>query len=150
MKSFGSPFIGPVGIPAADIPSIAAMYALSGLYPGKNGVINNKTGGIFNGIDVLIALVNVDITALNKSKEKIMESTKVADGDSASRQLKYTQAAQAQLAAEPVQTYLNPKELDARLKATKKAMEKAAKELDFLEAARYRDQLKELEKQLKK
>jgi len=89
-------------------------------------------------------------TALNKSKEKIMESTKVADGDSASRQLKYTQAAQAQLAAEPVQTYLNPKELDARLKATKKAMEKAAKELGFLEAARYRDQLKELEKQLKK
>jgi excinuclease ABC subunit B len=89
-------------------------------------------------------------TALNKSKEKIMESTKVADGDSASRQLKYTQAAQAQLAAEPVQTYLNPKELDARLKATRKAMEKAAKELDFLEAARYRDQLKELEKQLKK
>ena len=89
-------------------------------------------------------------TALNKSKEKIMESTKVADGDSASRQLKYTQAAQAQLAAEPVQTYLNPKELDARLKATRKAMEKAAKELDFIEAARFRDQLKELEKQLKK
>ena len=89
-------------------------------------------------------------TALNKSKEKIMESTKVADGDTAGRQLKYTQAAQAQLAAEPVQTYLNPKELDARLKATKKAMEKAAKELDFIEAARYRDQLKELETQLKK
>jgi excinuclease ABC subunit B len=89
-------------------------------------------------------------TALNKSKEKIMESTKVADGDTAGRQLKYTQAAQAQLAAEPVQTYLNPKELAARLKATKKAMEKAAKELDFIEAARYRDQLKELETQLKK
>ena len=89
-------------------------------------------------------------TALNKSKEKIMESTKVADGDTASRQLKYTQEAQAQLAAEPVQTYLNPKELEARLKATKKAMEKAAKELDFIEAARFRDQLKELEKQLKK
>ena len=89
-------------------------------------------------------------TALNKSKEKIMESTKVADGDTASRQLKYTQAAQAQLAAEPVQTYLNPKDLEARVKATKKAMEKAAKELDFIEAARFRDQLQELEKQLKK
>ncbi|MFM6933843.1 MAG: excinuclease ABC subunit UvrB [Flavobacteriales bacterium] len=89
-------------------------------------------------------------TALNKSKEKIIESTKVADGDTASRQLKYTQETQAQLAAEPVQTYANPKELEARMKATKKAMEKAAKELDFMEAARYRDQLKELEKQLKK
>jgi excinuclease ABC subunit B len=89
-------------------------------------------------------------TALNKSKEKIMESTKVADGDTASRQLKYTQETQAQLAAEPVQTYFNPKELEARMKATKKAMEKAAKELDFIEAARYRDQLKELETQLKK
>ena len=89
-------------------------------------------------------------TALNKSKEKIMESTKVADGDTASRQIKYTQEAQAQLAAEPVQKYLNPKELEARLKATRKAMEKAAKELDFIEAARFRDQLKELETQLKK
>ena len=89
-------------------------------------------------------------TALNKSKEKIMESTKVADGDTAGRQLKYTQEIQAQLAAEPVQTYLNPKELEARMKATKKAMEKAAKELDFIEAARYRGQLKELEQQLKK
>ena len=89
-------------------------------------------------------------TALNKSKEKIMESTKVADGDTASRQLKYTQEVQAQLAAEPVQKYLNPKELEARLKATKKAMKKAAKELDFIEAARFRDQLKELETQLKK
>jgi len=89
-------------------------------------------------------------TALNKSKEKIMESTKVADGDTASRQLKYTQEAQAQLAAEPVQAYVNPKELEARMKATKKAMEKAAKELDFIEAARFRDQLKELETQLKK
>ncbi|MFM6934436.1 MAG: UvrB/UvrC motif-containing protein, partial [Flavobacteriales bacterium] len=67
-----------------------------------------------------------------------------------SRQLKYTQETQAQLAAEPVQTYANPKELEARMKATKKAMEKAAKELDFMEAARYRDQLKELEKQQKK
>jgi excinuclease ABC subunit B len=45
---------------------------------------------------------------------------------------------------------LNPKELEARLKATRKAMEKAAKELDFIEAARFRDQLKELETQLKK
>jgi excinuclease ABC subunit B len=88
-------------------------------------------------------------TPLNKSKEKIMESTKVADGDLALRKSKYEQAETISIAAEPSISYGNPKELETHVKLTRKAMEKAAKELDFIEAARLRDILFELEKQLK-
>ena len=89
-------------------------------------------------------------TALKKSKEKIMESTTVADGESALKTLRYEQSQEVALAAEDRPQYSNPVDIEKQLKATKKAMEKAAKELDFIEAARLRDQLFDLEKQLKK
>ena len=88
-------------------------------------------------------------TPLNKSKDKIMESTKVADGDSALRRAKYQQPETISIAAESSIAYGNPKELENQVKLTRKAMEKSAKELDFIEAARLRDILFELEKQLK-
>ena len=88
-------------------------------------------------------------TALNKSKEKIMESTTVADGESALKTLRYEQSQEVALAAEDRPQYNNPIDIEKQMKATKKAMEKAAKELDFIEAARLRDQLFDLEKQLK-
>jgi excinuclease ABC subunit B len=88
-------------------------------------------------------------TPLNKSKEKIMESTKVADGDLALRRAKYEQPETISIAAEESISYGNPKELENQIKLTRKAMEKSAKELDFIEAARLRDILFELEKQLK-
>ena len=88
-------------------------------------------------------------TALNKSKEKIMESTKVADGDLALRKARYEQSETTAIAAEESISYGNPKELENQLKSIRKAMEKSAKELDFIEAARLRDILFELEKQLK-
>jgi excinuclease ABC subunit B len=88
-------------------------------------------------------------TPLNKSKEKIMESTKVADGDLALRRAKYEQPETISIAAEETFSYGNLKELENQIKLTRKAMEKSAKELDFIEAARLRDILFELEKQLK-
>jgi excinuclease ABC subunit B len=86
-------------------------------------------------------------TPLNKSKEKILESTKVADGDQAMRS--YVIPETTAIAAESVIAYGNPKDLENSVKNTRKAMQKAAKELDFIEAARLRDILFELEKQLK-
>jgi excinuclease ABC subunit B len=83
-------------------------------------------------------------TPLNKSKEKILESTKVADGDPATRMAQYERASNQQLAAEPTTVYFNPEELEKQIKLAKKAMEKAAKELDFIEAARLRDEMNRL------
>jgi excinuclease ABC subunit B len=82
--------------------------------------------------------------ALNKSKDKILESTKVADGDQTTRQVKNLQKEQQQ-SSEP-SVSMNPEERDKAIKALKKQMERAAKDLDFIEAARIRDLIKATEK----
>jgi excinuclease ABC subunit B len=84
-------------------------------------------------------------TALNKSKEKIMEQTKVADGDWSTRQMKYEFSEDLALVADPVIQHMSPEQLDKTILHTRKLMEKAAKELDFIEAARLRDELFALE-----
>jgi excinuclease ABC subunit B len=88
-------------------------------------------------------------TALNKSKEKIMESTKVADGDPATRSLKYEYSEEISIAADPVIAYMSAEQLEKTIAFTRKEMEKAAKELDFIEAARLRDELYALEERKK-
>ncbi|MCE1199652.1 MAG: UvrB/UvrC motif-containing protein, partial [Marinilabiliales bacterium] len=52
-------------------------------------------------------------------------------------------------AADPVLAYLTPDALEKAILKTKKEMEKAARELDFIEAARLRDEMYVLQKQLK-
>ncbi|MFT6283348.1 MAG: excinuclease ABC subunit B, partial [Salibacteraceae bacterium] len=84
-------------------------------------------------------------TALNKSKEKILGSTKVADGDEI---VDYTQYVEAQMAADPVMQYISTEQLERSAKYVKKQMEIAAKDLDFIEAARLRDELFVLQKQI--
>ena len=54
------------------------------------------------------------------------------------------------VAADPVVKYMDKSELETLLGETRKKMETAAKDLDFLEAARLRDELFELENILKK
>ena len=46
--------------------------------------------------------------------------------------------------AEESAVYMNDTQLKTRIKETQKAMEKAAKSLDFMEAAKYRDEIKRL------
>ncbi len=85
-------------------------------------------------------------TPLNKSKEVILKSTKVADGDPEMRSQKgYYAPESGSIAAEPQVNYADPEELEKAITAKRKQMEKAAKELDFIEAARLRDELFELQ-----
>lgn len=86
-------------------------------------------------------------TALNKSKEVILKSTKVADGDPETRSQKayYAPEESGSMAAEPAVNYTDPEELEKAIVAKRKQMEKAAKDLDFIEAARLRDELFELQ-----
>ncbi len=87
-------------------------------------------------------------TALNKSTETILKSTKVADGDGDYRDLLKEYKPEEKMVAENVVSYLSKEELDKAISTTRKAMEKAAKELDFIQAAKLRDHLKELQSQL--
>lgn len=84
-------------------------------------------------------------TALNKSKQKILDSTNIADGDNAKKQASYEYEEGLALAADPVVKYMTPEQLDKSIHYTRKLMEKAAKDLDFIEAARLRDELYALE-----
>lgn len=52
-------------------------------------------------------------------------------------------------AAEEEATYLSKNQLEQKIRDTRKQMEKAAKELDFMEAARLRDQIKMLQEKIK-
>ena len=87
-------------------------------------------------------------TQIFKSKENIMGQTKVADSKIAEPKA-YVEGGNISLAADPVVQYMNNEELKKLLSQTKKSMEKAAKELDFIEAARLRDELYALEKLMK-
>ena len=85
-------------------------------------------------------------TPLKKSTEKILNSTKVADGDGPTD---YTQYEESAIAADPVIRYMSDQQMEETIKYTRKKMEAAAKDLDFIEAARLRDELFALEKQQK-
>ncbi|WPP48493.1 excinuclease ABC subunit UvrB [Catalinimonas niigatensis] len=80
-----------------------------------------------------------------KSKEAIMFSTRVADSKKVMKKA-YAGPDEVSIAADPVVAYMNKDDLEKLISKTQKNMEKAARELDFMEAARMRDELNELKK----
>ena len=84
-------------------------------------------------------------TALNKSRESLLESTTVATTDEKIHQEYLTEQHNQLMAAEPEFQYQTKAQLDEKIKQLKNKIKKAAKELDFIEAARYRDELQKIE-----
>lgn len=78
-----------------------------------------------------------------KSKEAIMEQTSVADFKPTTKGY-YVEPETPRIAADPVVAYMSKPQLEKLMKETKNKMEQAAKELDFLQAARFRDEMKQL------
>ncbi len=74
-----------------------------------------------------------------RSKEAILGQTKVADSKKSTPNY-YVENEEASLAADPVVAYLSREELMKMADRTRKAMEKAAKELEFMQAAKLRDE----------
>ncbi|MGB3468428.1 MAG: excinuclease ABC subunit UvrB [Cyclobacteriaceae bacterium] len=87
-------------------------------------------------------------TTIRKSKEAIMAQTKAADSKKGQSKY-YVENEEPSIAADPVVAYMDKPKLQKLIKETKNRMEKAAKDLDFIEAARLRDEMLELEKLLK-
>jgi len=84
-----------------------------------------------------------------KSREAIMEQTSVADSKPSAKRY-YVEPEEVRVAADPVVQYMAKPELEKLIAETQRKMEAAAKELNFLEAARYRDELLQLREKLKK
>jgi len=62
----------------------------------------------------------------------------------------YIEPERADIAADPVVKYMNREALEKAIEKTRKNMEKAAADLNFIEAARLRDEVSDLQKLLKK
>lgn len=84
-------------------------------------------------------------TTILKSKDAILDQTKVADSKKA-RKNYYVEPEETSVAADPVVAYMAKDELEKLIKKTQKSMETAAKDLDFVEAARLRDEMFGLKK----
>jgi excinuclease ABC subunit B len=88
-------------------------------------------------------------TQIQKSTEQILKQTTVA-GKRAKRdqQDAYVEKQGLAIAADPVIKYMSRQELVKLRDTTRRNMEKAAKELDFMEAARLRDEMNVLNKMI--
>lgn len=82
-------------------------------------------------------------TTVKKSKEDIMSQTGIADSKKGHKSY-YVESDEHSIAADPVVAYMDKNGLFKMIQKTQKSMEKAARELDFIEAAKLRDELNEL------
>ncbi|PIB26923.1 excinuclease ABC subunit UvrB [Maribacter sp. 4G9] len=81
---------------------------------------------------------NITPTALNKNLDSVLSKNSVSTYHYQKEELR---------AAEPDMEYLTKDQLDKLIREKRKAMERAAKELDFMQAAKLRDEIKALQKQ---
>lgn len=91
---------------------------------------------------------NITPTTLHSTKEDILAKKSILDirgGKKAS----YEEQLEASIAADPIIDYMSRDQLERLIQATEIKMKKAAKELDFISAAAYRDELFELKKKVK-
>lgn len=89
---------------------------------------------------------NITPKAIIKSVDAIMGQTAVASAHIVEKE--YQSKIKAGIAADPVVQYMNSKEILLAIEKNKKDMQAAVKELDFIDAARLRDENKVLEELL--
>ena len=78
-------------------------------------------------------------TAINKSLDNALSKNSVAT---------FAQELSERKAAEAKNRFLTKEQIEKKIRVSRKEMEKAAKDLDFIEAARLRDEIKSLQNQL--
>ena len=94
---------------------------------------------------------NITPTTIIKSKEQIFAQGSVLDVKGYDPSRPYAIGGDQDIitvAAEEEEEYLTIPKMEKKISGTKKAMEKAARDLDFMEAARLRDDMFRLQKEL--
>lgn len=84
---------------------------------------------------------------VSKSKEEIMEQKSILDIRGKNTKA-YIEPESLNIAADPIVEYMTKDQIQKLLEETERKMKKAAKELDFISAAQYRDELFALKKKL--
>ncbi|MBN2173860.1 MAG: excinuclease ABC subunit UvrB [Bacteroidales bacterium] len=88
-------------------------------------------------------------TQIVKSKEAILGQTSVADSKRHEPRA-YIEREGIDIAADPLLQYMNKEQLEKAIAKLERQMKAAVKELDFIEAARFRDEIFALREKLKK
>ncbi len=91
---------------------------------------------------------NITPTTIYKSKEQILAQKSILDIKGKVSKA-YVEPEHSSIAADPIIGYMNKDQLESMIENTEAKMKKSAKELDFISAAQYRDELNELKKKLK-
>ncbi|TAK37716.1 MAG: excinuclease ABC subunit UvrB [Saprospiraceae bacterium] len=84
---------------------------------------------------------------LSKSREEILSRSSVLD--IRGKREYYVEPEKASLAADPVVAYMTRDQIERLISETEEKMKKAAKELDFITAAQYRDEMMAIKERLK-
>ena len=87
-------------------------------------------------------------TTISKTKEEIMNQKSILD-IRGKKSNAYIEPEELNIAADPIIAYMNRDQLEKTIKVTESKMKKAAKELDFISAAQFRDEMLSLKKKLK-
>ena len=91
---------------------------------------------------------NITPTTIARSKEDILARKSILD-IKGKKSRAYVEPEETSIAADPLISYMNRDQMEKLLSATEVKMRRAAKELDFISAAQYRDEMLELKKKLK-
>ena len=94
-------------------------------------------------------LHNITPKTVIKSREEIFGQTKVADSKKGVKRF-YIEKDTTSVAADPVVKIMDKDQLKKLISQTQRNMERAARELDFLQAAQFRDELAELKKMIER
>lgn len=87
---------------------------------------------------------------IKKARNLAVFGTSEAEAAEAAKERKaYVEPTHAPVAADPVMAYMNKAQMEKTIERTRKLMQEAAKKLEFIEAAQYRDELLKLEDILK-
>ena len=86
---------------------------------------------------------------LSKTREQILAQRSILDIRGVEGVKYYVEQEESNLAAEPIVAYANRAQLEKMVAEAENRMKKAAKELDFISAAQYRDEMLALKKQLR-
>jgi len=87
-------------------------------------------------------------TTVTKTKEQILATRSILDVRDVQPTRAYIENEEINLAAEPILAYANRSQLEAMVANAERKMKAAAKDLDFISAAQYQQEIKALKKQL--
>ena len=91
-------------------------------------------------------LHNITPRSMTKSREEILSQTTIASSSASALSAYSEEVKNNSIAADPIVQYMDQNQLESAIKQVKRKMDDASKELDFIEAARLRDEIAKIKK----